>query len=446
MKLRDNGLDSFKKAIKKLQQISEVSAVDYEYEVKDIIISLHHSIETLFKYMIQEKNPLLIYEDIPGYCKAVNEGKPTTKIGTIKFLDAVHMFTTIHSRIFSSREYWYFTYINELRNNITHFEIDFNDNEVEHMLAKFLPILYGIYTVHVDGFSQYSKVNSLDLSIGKITEQADIWGIKVLGRYHAKEESADQKIVELASDPTRIRAVFDSKQRNIDYVVCHKCGKDTFMETGVILIDGVQKINYGSCLYCQINLDKEDAFFSLQTFGGYGNIDIVNAIKEIAPSLLSNDEEMLPYFSTDDLDNLRGLFDVYGLEISKIIHQHLNSFLSILGNEEAKFYFEGKQIDIEEWDELFREGDTSPVFNIDESDFSETGEEKIRMLMDNINTVTGGNVHNIGAIQPYMESFYFDHEYTDYFVDVTDVHTFSCEVNVTVELSVGNYDYTHETI
>lgn len=44
MKLRDNGLDSFKKAIKKLQQINNISPGDYEYEIKDIIISLHHSI------------------------------------------------------------------------------------------------------------------------------------------------------------------------------------------------------------------------------------------------------------------------------------------------------------------------------------------------------------------------------------------------------------------
>lgn len=101
MKLRDNGLDSFKKAIKKLQQINNISPGDYEYEIKDIIISLHHSIETLFKHMIQEQNSLLIYEDIPGYCKAVNEGRPTAKIETIKFLGAVQMLITIHSQTFS---------------------------------------------------------------------------------------------------------------------------------------------------------------------------------------------------------------------------------------------------------------------------------------------------------------------------------------------------------
>ena len=446
MKLRDNGLDSFKKAIKKLQQISDISTVEYEYEIKDIIISLHHSIETLFKYMIQEKHPLLIFEDIPGYCKAVNEGRSTAKIGTIKFMDAVHILITIHQLTFNKREYSYFNSINEYRNNITHFEINFNDNEVEHFLAKFIPILYRIYNCYVAGFQKYSKDNSLDLSLGKITERLDIWGIKMLARYHVKTKEADDEITHLATNPNSKGAIFASKQQSIDYVRCHKCGQDTFFETGVILIDGETKINYGSCLYCQISLDKEDAYFVYHTFGDYGNIDMPGALQETVPSLLSDEDEMLPFFTPDDLNNLRDLFDDYGAEISSVIQYRLNSFLHDLCEDEAKLYFERKQTDTEEWDELFREENTSPLFTIDDSDFSESTEAKISMLMDNINTITGGNVHHIGQIQPFKDTFDFDHEYIDYFVDVSEVYTFHCIVEVNVELSPNNYDYSHDTV
>jgi hypothetical protein len=140
------------------------------------------------------------------------------------------------------------------------------------------------------------------------------------------------------------------------------------------------------------------------------------------------------------------MFVDYGTKISSVIHERLNTFLSWLIDEEAKRYFERKQVDTEEWDERFCEGDTSLTFTIDDSDFSVYAEEKISTLMDNINTVTGGNVHHIGYIHPLNETYYFDHEYIDYFVDVSAVHSFSCEVEVTVEISPSNYEYSHETV
>ena len=62
MKILDNGIDSLQKALKKLNIIEKVDKEKVEFELKDIIINLHHSIETLVKYLIREKNEYLIYD------------------------------------------------------------------------------------------------------------------------------------------------------------------------------------------------------------------------------------------------------------------------------------------------------------------------------------------------------------------------------------------------
>lgn len=65
MKLLDNGFHSFKKSIKSLNNL-DINNIyindEYEYEIKEIIISLHHSIETLFKHIIREESKFLLYD------------------------------------------------------------------------------------------------------------------------------------------------------------------------------------------------------------------------------------------------------------------------------------------------------------------------------------------------------------------------------------------------
>lgn len=65
MKLLDNGFHSFKKSIKFLNNL-DINNIyindEYEYEIKEIIISLHHSIETLFKHIIREESKFLLYD------------------------------------------------------------------------------------------------------------------------------------------------------------------------------------------------------------------------------------------------------------------------------------------------------------------------------------------------------------------------------------------------
>ena len=56
MNVKENGLDSFRKSVSLLSRIHlEKGSENYEFLLKDAIISLHHSTETLFKYLVKDK-------------------------------------------------------------------------------------------------------------------------------------------------------------------------------------------------------------------------------------------------------------------------------------------------------------------------------------------------------------------------------------------------------
>ena len=63
MNIFENGMDSLQKALKKLNNIEKVDKEKVEFELKDIIINLHHSIETLVKYLIRKKTSILFMKN-----------------------------------------------------------------------------------------------------------------------------------------------------------------------------------------------------------------------------------------------------------------------------------------------------------------------------------------------------------------------------------------------
>jgi hypothetical protein len=99
------------------------------------------------------------------------------------------------------------------------------------------------------------------LSISKITGYVEIWAIKSLARYQFKVTQAMKEILHLNKNPNLKKKKLTSKDRSISYSTCHLCQNETFLDLGVILIDGDPKIHYGNCIYCSIQMTKEDAFY-----------------------------------------------------------------------------------------------------------------------------------------------------------------------------------------
>lgn len=184
MKLLDNGLDSFKKSIHILKDLNtrEVDE-NYEYKLKDLVVSLQHSIETLFKYLIREKNEYLVYEKIEDIFRYEIESKFNTNKkklvkNTIQFIDAINRVITLYGIDISKEDYDKFKALNDLRNSLTHYEIEFKDKEVEHLITILLPILLSIYGSNIENFKEYAQQNNLYYDVNNITMNTELWTIQ----------------------------------------------------------------------------------------------------------------------------------------------------------------------------------------------------------------------------------------------------------------------------
>ena len=165
MELIDNGLDSLKRCIHDLKEAADLNASDrnYNYTIKDTIISLHHSIETLFKYLISKKAPYLIYDDINKYFKFEVEKKWNNSLkqdlNTIQFLDAVHCVLTIYEINMDKIVYTKIIKLNQDRNALTHYTMSFEHRVVENYITLLLPDLFKIFNIHIEEFEKFAKNN-----------------------------------------------------------------------------------------------------------------------------------------------------------------------------------------------------------------------------------------------------------------------------------------------
>jgi len=135
MNLIDNGLHSFKKAIENLKTLDTLHNIEREYIAKEIVLSLHHSTETLFKYMVGQQNELLIYEDLKEYFTVQmniikNKGKQNFKGNTITFMEAIQRAIVLNHLKLSESEYASFEHLNSVRNAITHHEYDLTGKQI----------------------------------------------------------------------------------------------------------------------------------------------------------------------------------------------------------------------------------------------------------------------------------------------------------------------------
>ena len=71
--LLQNGADSFKKAKTSIQHYEQVVEEYSSHHLKDAILSLSHSIEILFKYILSEKSEYLIFSDLKKLTEATKQ-------------------------------------------------------------------------------------------------------------------------------------------------------------------------------------------------------------------------------------------------------------------------------------------------------------------------------------------------------------------------------------
>ncbi|WP_332856958.1 hypothetical protein [Clostridium paraputrificum] len=177
----ENGFHSFKKVIIGLTK----NEID-EFDLKEIIINFHHSIEVLFKYILFNKNSLFIYNNIDN----IIEQNLNIKFGinrnneekTITFNNAINRLIIICDETIDKYTYNRFKNLNKFRNSLIHDELDLVKEEVEQLIVSILPTVIMILRKHLPEEDEKEFIKFID--DGKIVAKLnnlyidnDIWRI-----------------------------------------------------------------------------------------------------------------------------------------------------------------------------------------------------------------------------------------------------------------------------
>lgn len=296
MDLFENGKDSLKKSIKIFNELNNRYLYEKEYKLKDVVINLHHSIETIFKYMIKEKNEYLIFDNCEEIfkCRAKSKfnNEKSVELKTIQFLDAVHRVIALYDIGISKQDYNKFILLNKMRNALTHYEKEFTDNEVEHLISLLIPILLSIYKDNISDFDKWARFNSIYSNVKNSISKNDLWLVKKHYNLREKWKLSQTRWDALKNNGDSINKIYTNRNKSIEYIKCPICMQNLFHVTGAYIVNSDEVLYLGKCECCEVDIIKEDAEFIALNYGKYENynLDEIDYIKDkIITLLLSYD-------------------------------------------------------------------------------------------------------------------------------------------------------------
>ncbi|PFE50771.1 hypothetical protein CN317_00940 [Bacillus cereus] len=142
--LLDNGSDSLKQSYSSLERFDNLYQ-GTDHSLKDAVIFLNHGLEILLKLILKNHSPALMFSDLKSYQKAKEEMKKKNlknvfeaglKLHTVpleealkrvEFLCDIEIPETLKAAIF---------HINKIRNELMHYSIDLNEEELEELVNK----------------------------------------------------------------------------------------------------------------------------------------------------------------------------------------------------------------------------------------------------------------------------------------------------------------------
>ncbi|MBU5288287.1 hypothetical protein AALJ34_16790 [Paraclostridium bifermentans] len=159
----ENGFHSFKKAIIGLTKNSS-----NEFDLKDIIINFHHSIEVLFKYILHDKNNLYIYKDIDKLIERNLKmkfgiiGKNNCELFTINFNDTINRVIAVCEVEIDKYTYNRINNLNKFRNSLTHDELVLIKEEVDQLVISVLPTVIMILRKYLPKENEKEFIEFID--------------------------------------------------------------------------------------------------------------------------------------------------------------------------------------------------------------------------------------------------------------------------------------------
>jgi len=316
MNLLQNGLHSLSKGIQNWMELEGKEGEEREFVAKEVILSLHHSVETLFKYIVMDKSSILIYDNLQEYFdkemnKIVGSGSTEFNVKTISFMEAIKRASVLHHIDMSKTEFGSLERINGLRNAITHHEYDLSEKEIEFLVTQVLTTIFPIYKLHIKDFNEYIRDKNLNLNSTKQVNDYHIWRFVRFLSLHMKMIESQKKIREIISNQN-----FERKQKQIkkeDYIhyhTCPGCKKRFFVKENLIIEDAEEVGYYGKCLMCELDLTKDDAMFINMTFRSYEMfLDEFQYYSSVMDELLLEDEFLVKRIKEQDKEVLNGLLD-----------------------------------------------------------------------------------------------------------------------------------------
>ncbi|WP_018756423.1 hypothetical protein [Paenibacillus terrigena] len=144
MGLAENGADSLKAAYLIMEKLSTLEE-GLAHNLKDAVISLNHGIEILFKLILKNYEEYLIFADIDKYMIAkkamLEKGKDNVLevnplLKTVTLNEAIRRVKYLCNYDISSDFEVAISYLNKIRNQFMHYEINLSDGEMLELLVK----------------------------------------------------------------------------------------------------------------------------------------------------------------------------------------------------------------------------------------------------------------------------------------------------------------------
>lgn len=193
----ENGFDSYKKAIKGLENRNE-----NEFALKDVVINFHHSIEVLFKHILYCREKCLIYNDIDKWIESCfnkkigknNENSENVDY-TITFDETVRRIIVLCEVSIDIDAYDGFRQLSKMRNALIHDEIKLDRDEVEQVFVRLLTVVTHIlrnYLLDTDKvvFCNYVDSDEYNEILKRLLQYNTKWKIvtiaKLLSLYKGK--------------------------------------------------------------------------------------------------------------------------------------------------------------------------------------------------------------------------------------------------------------------
>jgi hypothetical protein len=260
MNVLENGIDSLKKSLVGLNNLDKSDNYQMEFEMKDIIIRLHHAIEALFKYLLTKENEYLIYSKLEDYFKQLiefryNNQRKEPEFNSIQFMDAVNRLIILYDLAITKDVYNQIKELNSLRNSITHFENDLSKFEVEHIIAVILKAIIPIFSKNIPGFDTILSEEGINSDLEQIYHRDEMWLLSELNILLDKIFRANEKINSYGKNINNIKAAEEKKK--IDYRKCEVCGNKYFVSKTPVFNSGSIIDYLGSCNLCNFERTKE---------------------------------------------------------------------------------------------------------------------------------------------------------------------------------------------